>query len=227
VRSTSKTQQKYIYEDSEGDSWFARNIEKLENKSYFPEIEFLVPYISPLPAAESNINFLEIGCGSGHRIHNLAQRIQSNGWGIDPSKDAIKYANINFASEKSSSVGQLTFIIGTADYLPFPNNFFDLVYFGFCLYVIDRELIDKVKFESNRVLKSGGKLAILDFDSVCSYEKKNIHHDALKTYKYAYETLFLDMGYQLVAKMSLTEGGEVGFEEDTDKRIALHLLHKP
>ena len=90
MESESRSLQKRIYFESEGDSWFHRNIEKLETRKSFPDVDFLIPYISTDQA--SNLNFLEIGCGSGHRLHYLAQRIGGNGWGIDPSKDAISYA---------------------------------------------------------------------------------------------------------------------------------------
>ena len=120
----------------------------------------------------------------------------------------------------------MTFQNGTADELSFPDSFFDFVYFGFCLYAIDRDLLDKVITEANRVLKCGGKLAILDFDHPAKI-KQNIHNPLLRTYKDLYGRFFMNLGYESVGKLSFNRSGDVGFEADRDLRIAVNLLWKP
>jgi SAM-dependent methyltransferase len=87
-------------------------------------------------------------------------------------------------------------------------------------------LLNQVILEANRVLKSGGKLAILDFDHPAKVNQ-NIHHPLLHTYKDTHERFFLQMGYESIGKLSLDRLGNVGFEADPDLRIAVNLLWKP
>ena len=214
--------QKDIFIHSEGDAWFRRNRSSLESRFDFPDINFVAPYVT---AVEDGVvvKFLEVGCGSGHRVNALQKVLKADGWGIDPSLEAIRYAKSVFAKCES---GSLSFQNGTADNLSFSDSFFDFVYFGFCLYVVDRDLLNQVIFEANRVLKSGGKLAILDFDHP-SKVNKNIHHPLLHTYKDTHERFFFQMGYESIGKLSLDHLGNVGFEPDPDLRIAVNLLWKP
>ena len=169
---------------------------------------------------------MDIGCSSGHRTNNLAKRTQSHVYGLDPSAKAIKYANKTFGFNKESTYA-LSFLVGTADDLPFQDGFFDFVYFSFCLYTVDRESLSTIVIESNRVLKKHGKLAILDFDSIAESCNPNKHNETLTTYKAPYDNLFIALGYQSVAKLSLKEDGNLGFEKDNDKRVAVTLLYKP
>jgi SAM-dependent methyltransferase len=94
------------------------------------------------------------------------------------------------------------------------------------LYAIDRDLLDKVITEANRVLKCGGKLAILDFDHPAKI-KQNIHNPLLRTYKDLYGRFFKNLGYESVGKLSFNRSGDVGFEADRDLRIAVNLLWNP
>ena len=76
-------------------------------------------------------------------------------FGIDPSIKAIKAnKNLNISLKK-----------GTADALPYKDKSFDLVIYGFCLYLVDKELLFKVVHEANRVIKLKGNVAIFDFYS--------------------------------------------------------------
>lgn len=222
------TSQKSIYLQSEGDSWFQRNRLALEAKNTLPDIGFLLTYLSPLKRKNTRekLRFLEIGCGSGHKTKCMAENLMCSGWGVDPSAQAIQYATSTFGNNSDGSY-ELNYSVGTADDLTFTDNFFDIVYFGFCLYVVDRCLLTTVIAEANRVLRKGGFLAILDFDVCEPLERASKHHKDIKTFKDKYDEYFLQNGYELVAKLSLTEGGSVGFETDSEKRVAVSLLYKP
>jgi SAM-dependent methyltransferase len=221
--------QKKLFLQSEGDAWFQRNLPALEAKNSFPDIDFLLSYLSPLKGenTKEKFNFLEIGCGSGHKTQFLAKNLVCDGWGIDPSAQAIKYATSKFENNSSDASYKLNFSVGTADDLTFTDNFFDFVYFGFCLYVVDRSLLSRTFAEADRVLRKGGFLGILDFDVLQQLERINKHHKDVKSFKDKHDEYFLKHGYDLVAKLSLTEAGNVGFETDPDKRVGLSLLYKP
>ena len=46
--------------------------------------------------------------------------------------------------------------IGTAEKLPFEENYFDILIFGFCLYLTDSEDLFKISSEAYRVTKKVG-----------------------------------------------------------------------
>ena len=100
--------------------------------------------------------------------------------GIEPSKKAV-----NEAKQKGLNV-----VEGTADNLPFQDNSFDIVIFGFCLYLCDREDLFRIAYEADRVLKNPGWLIIHDFFSI--YPTKNPYHHVpgMFSYKMDYKTMF-------------------------------------
>ena len=68
---------------------------------------------------------------------------------------------------------KLNLKVGSSDNLDFDDLFFDVIILGFCLYLVDRNLIFKTVSEIDRTLKEGGILIINDFDTPFPY-KKNI-----------------------------------------------------
>ena len=81
-------------------------------------------------------------------------------FGIDPSKKAIKIAQELGINAK----------VGTAEKLPFIDKEFDLIIFGFCLYLCDTNDLFKIAYEANRVSKVESWISIIDF---WSYDLKN------------------------------------------------------
>ena len=166
--------------------------------------------------------FLEIGCSSGIKTIELSERIGAIGYGIDPSNKAIEEA-----IQASAVAYQKNFFLpGTADILNFKESFFDLVFFGFCLYLVDRELVVPSFVEADRVLASGKFLAILDFDSEVSYRNTYKHKQGLFSFKQNYINYFINSGYALVAKESYSDA-KIGWDIDGDKRVSIVLLQKP
>ena len=60
---------------------------------------------------------------------------------------------------------------------------FDLVHLGFFLYVLDREKYFACISEADRLLKPGGFMSIVDFDTPFSYSNKNKHRNGLWSHK--------------------------------------------
>lgn len=159
--------------------------------------------------------FLEIGCSNGVKTQNLMTSLNWLGYGIDPSPAAIEDAKRRMNSSN--------FHVGTADRLLFVNEFFDLVFFGFCLYLIDREDLEKVFNESIRVLKKDGYIAILDFDYGVKYSQDYIHKKGIKSYKDNYLKYLEKYSVNLVAKESYSESGEIKYEANPNSRVAISL----
>ena len=175
--------QKKIFLDEEGDQWFLRNQQVIQSiKS--PKDDFILNELLDIygysESSMSKIKVLEIGCGNGSRLAWLKNNLGADVFGIEPSDKAAEAAILNGVRAQK----------GTADKLPFDDNFFDVVIFGFCLYLCDREDLFSISSEANRVLRSPGWLLILDFFSK-SFETNEYHHKkGLKSFKMDYRSLF-------------------------------------
>jgi ubiquinone/menaquinone biosynthesis C-methylase UbiE len=223
--------QKSEFLSGEGDKWYERNSSQL-SKKWHSDIVFLRKYLS-----NQNINkFLEIGSSAGYKTLQLAKSLKAAAWGIDPSENAINHANLlaRQCSSLDSSLPIANFSVGTADELKFDNSYFDFIYFGFCLYLVDPLLIPKVITEADRCLKSsknhsiggGGFLAILDFDPIAAYKVLYKHKEGLYSFKDDYTRYFLDLKYKIIAKENYIEN-DVGYSNEIDNRISITLLQKP
>ena len=101
-------------------------------------------------------------------------------YGLDPSDKAVTLAN---------EIG-VKAAIGTADNLPFENSFFDIVIFGFCLYLCDVDDLPKISSEAFRVLKPNSYLVLHDFYSKSPRSVEYAHHKEVMTHKMDYRKLF-------------------------------------
>lgn len=190
--------QKKLFLLKEGDSYFQRN-----KFSVSKNLHFINNLIFKLLKKKSKI--LEIGCGKGDLLNLLSRNSQYKIFGIDPSKKALKFnKNIKIFLKR-----------GTADNLQFPDNSFNLVIFGFCLYLVDKNLLLKVAAEANRVLKNNGYLIIYDFFNNKSLEVNYSHNKNIKTHKMDYSSLFSwHPYYEIVFK-------KFGDVEDINKQARL------
>ncbi len=180
----NKKQRDYFL-DTEGDSYYERN--KISSNRSDPTDNSLDPLIDlltnlPIEKEKGGEEFkvLEIGCGDGSRLQTLKEKFNFSVFGIDPSKKAI---------EESKSKGIEAFV-GTADKLPFLNNNFDIVIYGFCLYLCDRSDLFSIISEADRVLKKSSWLAILDFWSKSDKKFPYHHKDNIFSYKFDYFKMF-------------------------------------
>jgi ubiquinone/menaquinone biosynthesis C-methylase UbiE len=178
--------QKAVFLTGEGDAYFDRN-----------STEFVADG-DPVIAALGNLSvnhqsILEVGCGCGGRTAALAQTYNAKGCGVDPSSKAIAHAAARYPG--------VDFKVGTADSLPFPNDQFDLVIFGFCLYLCDPDDYFGIISEANRVLRDRGFIVIFDF--IADHPFKNIYHHkpGLHSYKMTWSNMFTcHPSYTLVAR---------------------------
>ena len=173
--------QKDIFLESEGDAWFARNRSDVGRRK-LPEDDLVLRELVAL-AAETGVRerrILEIGCGEGTRLAWLQRNLKADCYGIEPSAQAV-------AAAQSKGVRAQ---VGTADTLPFADQSFDAVIFGFCLYLCDREDLFRIASEADRVLRLPGWLLILDFFSALPRANAYHHRGGLYSYKMDYRTLF-------------------------------------
>lgn len=206
---------------SEGDAWYSRNREKLDSsKAETFEINFISDSLVPFQSSISNI--LEIGCGSGEKLAKLAENFKASGFGLDPSQMAINKATELTKHHNS----KLNFEVGLATDLPYQNEVFDLVFFGFCLYLVPPSETYRAVMEANRVLKYGGFVAILDFDYGSLKVNPYKHAAGVFSYKNNYSQIFTSSGnFSLVNKWSFNHASKY-FTQDREERISIEILYK-
>ena len=206
----------------EGDAWFGRNRGALTGKESYFECDLITGELAPFHEGISDL--LEIGCGDGHKAELLARFFGARAAGIDPSQEAIAHGLQRLEGRIDAPAVDLR--VATADRLPFADASFDLVYFGFCLYLVGRSQLLSAVAEADRVLRSGGFLAILDFDPPQRMRRAYHHRPGLYSYKQDYASMFTATGaYQLFGKRSFSHSGQ-HFSRDPQERVAMSFLYK-
>ena len=179
---------------SEGDKWHKRNHRAYINYDFKKDnlVQAILKIYNKKKKLKKNNKILEIGCGDGSRLEFLAKNLKTKKiYGIDPSKIAVK---------KAISKGVLA-KIGTADNLPFEDKKFDMIIFGFCLYLVDDEDLFKVINEADRALNYNGYIIIYDFysDKTKYYPYK--HCKGLKSRHMNYKNFFISHpNYRLISE---------------------------
>ena len=208
---------KELFINIEGDNFHFRNLSKAQKKEHVWLTKIVSNWLKPF---KKNINFiLEIGCGGGHQINSLCNNLNSKGVGIDPSKLAIRDAKKQYSHN-------IKFKTGTSEKINEESEYFDTVLLGDFLYLVDKKHIYHTVAETDRVLKSGGFLVLVDFDPnfkyICDYK----HLNGITTHKSKSVDLFLASGhYSLVNKLSHSNLGK-SFHFDFKERKAVYLLYK-
>ena len=167
--------QRQAFLDGEGDAWLRRNRQGKNNMynedDNTQQVNDLL-FGLPLPNGPT-IFACEVGCGQGERLHKLKNDLGWSVSGIDPSADAIAEVNARGCNGK----------VGTADSLPFQDNSVDLLIYGFCLYLCDREDLFKIAAEADRVLKPESWILIVDFWSKDACAVPYHHREGIYSYK--------------------------------------------
>lgn len=205
-----------IMSNIEANRWFERNKEHLIHQIEYFDINFIVKTIGNFITPESSV--LEIGSSFGKKTSLIQKAFSCKATGIDPSSHAIEfgktlYPNIQLQQMDSSST-------------TFEDQQFDLIYWGFFMYLLDRAEVFKVIYETDRILKKGGFLAILDFDPIVRHKKEYHHQPGCYTYKNDYADILLSSGhYTLIAKHSFSHDSNY-FVKDPNQRISVSILYK-
>lgn len=206
--------QKEVFLSSEGDAWFTRNQGGLQHETDARRrpVQMLGRYLASGDAV------LEIGCADGGNLASLAAACGIRGHGIEPSAQAVASGREKFPGLNLSQ--------GSADKLPFADGEFKLVWFGFCLYLLDRASLMRAMAEADRVLADGGFLAITDFDPPGPRKRRYHHREGVFSWKMDYSRILLgNPAYVLAEKASYSHAG-LEFHPDPSERVATWILHK-
>ncbi len=156
----------------EGREWLRRNKDKIDVDN------------DPVLAMIKNADLqpkrvLEIGCADGWRLTELRKRYSCEVRGVDPG-----------ASQYGGDHAYIDW--GTADDLAtcFDEDY-DLVIYGFCLYLCDREDLFRIAMEGDRVLADKGHIIIWDFGPETPVKQPYKHKTDVWSYKMDYAKLWL------------------------------------
>jgi ubiquinone/menaquinone biosynthesis C-methylase UbiE len=166
--------QAQLFIDKEGDRWFERNAARLgEHDPVCSAIE--QKGIRPK-------SVLEIGCSNGWRLAKLRDKYGCNIMGLDPSHAAAEDARTR----------KVTVWTATAAAMPIRSHAFDLVIYGWCLYLTDPDDWFRIATEGDRVLQNEGYLIIHDFNTGDSaYARKYEHAEDILSYHVQWSKLWL------------------------------------
>lgn len=172
--------------DGLGDQYYLRN---RDSHLRYTDPDKIVALVAQYGLQPKSI--LEIGCGDGRRLSEFCDAGAAC-FGVDPSAMAIKSAQARDP--------RLHLSVGTAAQILQPDAKFDLVIFGFCLYLCDRADLFRIAAEADRVLCENGAIAILDFDVRNPYRKIYKHASDVYSHKMQYRDMFLwNPAYRLVS----------------------------
>jgi ubiquinone/menaquinone biosynthesis C-methylase UbiE len=138
-----------------GQQW-DRWAKTFDNKWNAP-FRYLQKKVISLTNLQNNMNFLDLGCGTGWAVRYASTVLkgQGNFIGIDMSEGMITKAKENAAEYKNVS-----FYKASSEELPLENNYFDVI---ICTMSFHHYLNPgKALSEAHRVLKPKGRIYILD-----------------------------------------------------------------
>jgi ubiquinone/menaquinone biosynthesis C-methylase UbiE len=207
--------QKEVFLLSEGDGFYRRNHNDLVGNARQGEDDPVMKGLKALSLSPRRI--LEVGCSNGWRLALMNRDFGAQCFGLDPSAEAI--------AQGTAKHSQFTLTTGTAESLPYEDDVFDLVVFGFCLYLCDRQDMFRIAAEADRVLADAGFLAILDFYPPFPYRNRYRHCEGLYSYKMDYGQMLLwNPAYQLATEAVFHVGR--GRLAPPDDRLAVIVLQK-
>jgi ubiquinone/menaquinone biosynthesis C-methylase UbiE len=162
-----------IFTESEGDAWLARNRVLVDRDP----VSDAIGHLGLKPQ-----HVLEVGCANGWRLAALRGKFGCEVNGVEPSMQGCIEA-----ATRRVPVWRIT-----AEALPAGNEAYDLVIYGFCLYLTDPIDWLKIAAEGDRVLMNGGHLIIHDFtEPTKPFAKRYAHRDDVLSYHMRFSGLWL------------------------------------
>jgi ubiquinone/menaquinone biosynthesis C-methylase UbiE len=128
--------------------------------------------IADLARLQPGERVLDVGCGTGMLAMVTKERVGETGRvsGIDPSPQMIARANRKAVRSDLA----IDFQVGVIEQLSFPDQSFDVVLSTFMMHHLPDDLKRRGLAEIARVLKSGGRLLVLDMQGPAGPWKSTI-----------------------------------------------------
>ncbi|MEO0316123.1 MAG: hypothetical protein RI928_2579 [Pseudomonadota bacterium] len=212
--------QKDVFLSSEADAWYKRNLQTVAKTEFsIDPVSLAVLGLAatfPPEAQPRRLRLLEVGCGEGRRLEWLAEKLNADVFGVEPSSLAVERARTRGVAAQR----------GTADDLPFEDATFDVLIFGFCLYLCDRQDLFRIAQEANRVLKPDSWLVINDFFAPHPIKREYHHKPGVYSYKMDYRQLFSWHPAYTCLSHKVTCHGRNEFTDDAQEWVATSVMRK-
>ena len=210
--------QRDILQSGEADAWFRRNRDALARRSYdgTDRVVAALDRVLTAGATPAPATVLEVGVGEGGRLAWLADRYTIRPQGLDPSGEALALARA-----RGIEAAQ-----GTAERLPFDDGSVDVLIYGFCLYLCDRDDLFAIAAEAHRVTRPNAWIVVTDFFAEEPVAVPNHHVAGLWTYKMDNRRLFdWHPDYACVWHEVYDHAGR-GHTDEPGDRVATSVLRK-
>lgn len=130
-----------------GEQFLPGKTSKRLEEDHFARYQFLKKMVR-------NSVILDVACGTGYGTKIIKKLGAKSVYGLDISKESIKYAKKNYAAPG------IKYFLGSADKMPFIDEFFDLVVSFETIEHLNDQVRTNYLKEIHRVLKSKGILVI-------------------------------------------------------------------
>ncbi|MFL6137267.1 MAG: class I SAM-dependent methyltransferase [Frankiaceae bacterium] len=155
---------------------------------------------------------LDVGCGCGNLLIDIAARIGCSGEGLDLSEERINFAREKLATESRERTLDVQFRVGSATGMPYADGTFSHVVSQDSLCLVPDK--PRTHAEMHRVLRPGGVLALSDF-----LQQKEEISERARTHVFA--RVRSNGGYSLVGYQAALE--RAGFEIMLARNLTGHL----
>jgi sarcosine/dimethylglycine N-methyltransferase len=168
---------------------------------------------SEMLAADAGIDsssyVLDVGCGCGNFLIELAQRYDCHGAGLDLSAERVKFAQQKLAEHPGLGI---EFHHGSATQMPYDADTFTHVVSQDALFLVPDK--NRTHAEVFRVLRPGGIFAFTDF-----LQPKEIVSERARTH--VYDRVRWNSGFSLVGYQQALE--RAGFEIMQARNLGRHI----
>lgn len=120
---------------------------------------------------ENPDNILDMATGTADLAISLAKSTTATITGVDISEGMLSIGKQKVLTAKLQ--GRVDLLVGAAENIPFPDNYFDVATVSFGVRNFEETLTGLG--EIRRVLKSGGQLLVLDFSKPTSFPVKQFY----------------------------------------------------
>jgi ubiquinone/menaquinone biosynthesis C-methylase UbiE len=158
-----------------------RNIAKWYDKIFEPLNSGLRNIGLKMYPVNEGMTVLDIGCGTGAHLR-LYQKENCSIYGIDLSPAMINVARKTLGEEANIS-------LGSATDMEFGNDQFDLILCSTVLHEMSQKVREDVLEEAKRVLKSDGRILLIDF-----------HPGPIKMFKGVYSKIIITISEVLAGR---------------------------
>lgn len=171
--------QREVFLRTEGDEWYKRN-RNYDTNGYVEKDPICIAVENIADNINGKANLVEVGCSDGRRLKALKTKYDWSYKGVEPSTKAI---------ESGISDGN-NIVKGSADRLPIEDKSVDILIYGFCLYLCDRDDLFLISAEGNRVTKDKSWIIIHDFWANKDITNNYHHRKNIKSYKTKPEEMY-------------------------------------